>query len=125
MAIGMQNGENPMEYKKRLAREVIAIYYDKAAAEQAQQNWEKTFSEGGIPDDVPEVGAPAGTALIDILLAHGVVESKSEFRRLVEEGALKVLKDAGEEKISDVKQVISEPIILKIGKKKFLRITPQ
>jgi tyrosyl-tRNA synthetase len=123
MAIGMQNGENPMEYKKRLAREVITLYHGAEAAQAAQQSWEKTFSEGGVPADMPELKVVAGTALIDALTENGIIESKSEFRRLVEEGALKILKDGDEEKIADVKQVISESLVLKIGKKKFVRIT--
>ncbi len=122
MEVSMQNGENPMQYKKRLAREIIAVYYSEAEASAAQDNWEKTFSEGGIPEDVPEILAHAGDQLMDVLALAKVVESKAEFRRLVDEGAIKIMHESGEEKITDQKYVLTETIIVKIGKKKFAKI---
>lgn len=123
MVIGMQNGENPMQYKKRLAREIVTIYHNEPEAIAAQDNWEKTFSDGGIPTDIPEVVFPAGTLLIDGITNEKIVESKSEFRRLIEEGAIKIMTETGEEKITDSKYVINQSVILKIGKKKFVKIT--
>ena len=121
MILGMQNGENPMQYKKRLAREIVAIYHNQTEAEAAQANWEKTFSEGGLPADIPEVSATAGL-LVDILAENSFVESKAEFRRLVKEGAIKLVKENGEEKIADDKYHLSETSIFKIGKKKFVKV---
>ncbi len=120
--IAMQNGENPMQYKKRLAREIITIYHNEPEAVAAQDNWEKTFSDGGIPTDIPEVTATAGTMLVEILISEKIIDSKSEFRRLVEEGAIKVMKENDEEKITDQKFQVNESIIIKIGKKKFVKI---
>jgi tyrosyl-tRNA synthetase len=119
----MQNGENPMQYKKRLAREIITTYHNEPEAVAAQDNWEKTFSDGGIPTDIPEVITTAGTLLIDLLTTEKIVDSKSDFRRLIEEGAIKVMTETGEEKITDVKYSIQHSIILKIGKKKFIKIS--
>ncbi len=132
MGVGMQNGENPMQYKKRLAREIITIYHNESEANAAQANWEKTFSEGGLPTDIPEVNAVSGEMLVEILAKNEIVESKVEFRRLVKEGAIKIMKDndptsakatAGEEeKILDDKYVVTETSIFKIGKKKFVKV---
>lgn len=123
MEVGMQNGENPMQYKKRLAREIVTIYHNEAEAVAAQENWEKTFSEGGIPDEVPHVTAVAGSFLMDIVAEAKLVESKAEFRRLVDEGAIKIMRENNEEKIEDQKFPVTETIIVKIGKRKFLKIS--
>ncbi len=131
IGIAMQNNENPMQYKKQLAREVISIYYNKILAEEAQTNWEKTFSEGGLPDEsmitkiedinIQEIKARGN--LMIILVLKGIISSNSEFRRLVEEGAIKIInEDLSEEKITDFQYTLSKTIILKIGKKKFVKI---
>jgi tyrosyl-tRNA synthetase len=118
----MQNGENPMEFKKRLAREIIKTYHSERDAVAAQENWEKTFSGGGIPTEIPEVSANAGEMLIEVLAANKVVESKAEFRRLIKEGAVKIMNENEEEKITDEKLTINQTVIIKVGKKKFVKI---
>ncbi|MDB4984505.1 MAG: Tyrosine--tRNA ligase [Patescibacteria group bacterium] len=123
MQFAMQNGENPMEFKKRLAREIVTIYHSFENAAKAQINWENTFSKGGLPDEIPEVKTENGKLLADILAEHKFVESKTEFRRLVAEGAVKIMNGEVEEKITDDKYAVSESVILKIGKRKFVKIT--
>lgn len=122
MEVGMQNGENPMQYKKRLAREIVSIYHSEAEALSAQENWERTFSDGGIPADLPEVPARPGDLLADVLALCGTVASKAEFRRLVDEGAIKIMHESGEDRITDQKYILSGTIIVKVGKKKFVKI---
>ncbi len=125
----VEQGENPMIFKKRLAREIITFYHSHDDALHAQENWEKTFSQGGIPENLPEIQAQLGELLIDILNDHTLVESKSDFRRLIKEGGIKIMSDSshtsagGEEKITDEKYAITETVIIKIGKKKFVKIT--
>lgn len=124
IGIGMQNNENPMQYKKQLAREIISIYHNKILAEEAQNNWEKTFSEGGLPDIIPEIKGELEKLLSELLVENDYLESKGEFRRLTDEGGIKIISDnLSEEKITDFQYKISETIILKIGKKKFVKIT--
>ncbi len=123
MEVGMQNGENPMQYKKRLAREIVTIYHNEVEAVAAQENWEKTFSEGGVPDEIPHVTAVAGSFLMDVVAEAKLVESKAEFRRLVDEGAVKIMHENDEEKIEDQKFPVTETIIVKIGKRKFLKVS--
>jgi tyrosyl-tRNA synthetase len=120
--VAMQNDENPMQYKKRLAREIITTYHNEAEAVRAQENWEKTFSGGGIPETLQEVVGQTGALLVDVLLLETVIDSKSDFRRLVEEGAVKIMHETSEEKISDPKYSIQETVIVKLGKKKFIKI---
>lgn len=123
METKMKQGENPIQYKKQLAREIITIYHSASDAEAAQSNWEKTFSEGGLPTDIPEVVATSGEVLVEILANNSIVESKAEFRRLIKEGAIKIMKEDFEEKILDDKYSVTETSIFKVGKKKFVKVT--
>jgi tyrosyl-tRNA synthetase len=111
---------NPKEVKMRLAREIVAIYHGDAAAKEAEEAFEKTFAKGGIPDDIQTVHAPKNTLLVDVLLECGMVESKSEFRRLEKEGAITILEMGN--KISGPDAKIDEAVTLKIGKRRFLKI---
>lgn len=121
--LGIQNGDNPMQYKKRLAREIISIYHNEIEAIDAQNNWERTFSEGGLPDNIPEINGDQGKLLSEVLVENGYLESKGEFRRLTDEGGIKIIsEDLSEEKITDFQYKLSKTIILKIGKKKFVKI---
>ncbi len=97
---------HPKEAKMRLAFEITKIYHGEAEAQKAQENFEEAFSKGGIPEDIKTVKAGKEAQLVDILLEHGVVESKSEFTRLNKEGAIKELRDG----------------IYRIGKHRFLKI---
>lgn len=124
MEVGTQNGENPMQYKKRLAREIVSIYHNTIEAEAAQSNWEKTFSEGGVPDVITEFSGEPGKLLSEILVEQKIIASKAEFRRLVDEGGVKIIsEDLSEIKITDFQQKFSETMILKIGKKKFVKLS--
>ena len=122
MEVSIQNGENPMDFKKRLAREIVTLYHSADAATTAQTSWENAFSKGGVPDEIPEIVTESGVLLMDILAKNSLVESKSDFRRLVDEGAIKIIRGDNEEKITDQKYEVSETVIFKIGKRKFLKV---
>lgn len=112
--------ENPRDAKVRLASEIVAMYHGADAAAKAKENFENTFAKGGIPDEIDEVSL-AGTTLADALVAAGIVKSKTDWRRLVDEGAVKTEAD---EKIADKDFRPASPVILKIGKRRFVRVTP-
>lgn len=120
--LAIQNGENPMQFKKQLAREIITTYHSADQAIDAQNNWENTFSDGGIPENIPEITGETGKLLSEILVKNKVLSSKAEFRRLIDEGGIKIISEQGEEKITDFQYTFSENIILKVGKKKFVKV---
>ncbi len=109
--------ENPKHLKMRLAREVVTMYHSEDAAKQAEEAFEAVFKDKGIPEDIPEHHAKEGESLIDALLASGLVESKGEARRLIEQGGVKV----NDVPVSDV-NTKAEAGIVRVGKRKFLRI---
>ncbi len=116
----LERGANPKSFKMHLAREIAGFYHGEAEAKKAEESFGAAFEKGGIPDDAPEASVAAGTALIDVLLNAKIVESKSEFRRLIEEGAISEIDG---EKISDSKYAVTRPASIKVGKRRFLKIT--
>lgn len=116
----LKNNEvNPRDLKIRLAYEVVKIYHGEEKAEQARQNFINTFSKGEIPENIQEIGVPVGTPLGLVLQNEKLVASAGEFKRLVKEGAVNTTE--GEE-IKDFNYVISKPIVVKVGKRRYLDI---
>lgn len=115
-----QGKENPKEVKMRMAKEVVSIYHGEEKAVTAQKAFTETFSEGKIPDVIETVSVSSGTSLVDILVNSKVVSSKTDFRRLITEGAIKNMET--DEKITDVAQSIESGMTVKVGKRRFLKI---
>ena len=110
---------NFKEYKMRLAREIVAVFYDQKQAKLAEENWEKTFSKKEIPDDLEEIKIKKDDLLVDVFLKHKVISSKSDFRRLIEGGA--IVKFLDNQKITDYNQKAQEGAY-RVGKKRFIKI---
>jgi tyrosyl-tRNA synthetase len=115
----LKNGENPIVYKKMLGREIVALYHNKKNAIRAQENWENTFSKKEIPEEVLEIKASAGELFVDVLLKNKIISSKTEFRRLLDDGAITNLEI--KEKIKDYNTTIKSGTY-RIGKKRFIKI---
>ena len=116
------SGKNPdfKEIKMRLAREVVSVFYGQEKSELAEKNWQKTFSQKEIPDDVDNIIVKPEDLLVDVLIAEKIVSSKSDFRRLIEGGAVVIL--ANEEKVTDLGQKV-KPGVYRIGKKRFIKLS--
>jgi tyrosyl-tRNA synthetase len=112
---------NPKDAKMRLAREVVVIYHGEDKAKQAEQNFIETFQKGGLPEDLKEVLVSKGTGLGKILLDNKIVKSNTEWRTLVSEGAVSNAETA--EKISLFDFLVSGDITVKVGKRRFLKIS--
>ena len=117
----VQNGKgNPKSTKLRLAREIVKIFHGEKVSDIALQNFEKVFSEGGIPAEVSEIKSVAGNLFRELAVKSGIVSSKTEWRRLVLSGAVSYADT--DVKISDSEAFVSKDVILKIGKRRFLKI---
>lgn len=114
------NSLNPKEIKMSLAKQITAIYYGEKKAQEAQENWEKTFSKREIPNDLEEFSVSANEFLGDFLVQNKILGSKNEWRRLVESNAIHDLIQA--KNITDPNTKIEKDLTLKIGKKRFLQI---
>ncbi|MFA5773511.1 MAG: tyrosine--tRNA ligase [Candidatus Paceibacterota bacterium] len=113
--------KNPLLAKKHVAGEVVKrIFGSDKKAKEAQENWEKTFSQKEIPEDILEIEVSNKKLLVDVLLENKIISSKTEFRRLVGEGAITNLET--KEKIKDYNIKALEGTY-RIGKKRFIKIT--
>jgi tyrosyl-tRNA synthetase len=115
----LTSGKNPRDYKVFLARELVKLCFDEATAKKAEDGFENTFSKGGVPEDTIEVNVASGVLLSDILMLNQIVISKSEFRRLVSEGAITNTNTG--ERISNVESKVDTGVY-KIGKRRFIKI---
>lgn len=116
----LEQGEiNPRDLKMRLAKEIISIIHNKNKAIIAEQNFIKTFQKKEVPDQIKKVKAGVNDLLIDVLLSNKVVQSKTEFRRLINEGAISTIDK--EEKITQIDE-LARPAVYRIGKKRFIQI---
>jgi len=114
------SGANPRDIKVRLAKEIVTIYNSKEEANKAEENFVKTFKDGGVPEKIEEVMATNGEALADISVRANTVKSKGEFRRLVLEGAVSNIET--NDKITDPNFKVISTSIFKIGKRRFLKV---
>ncbi|MEI6296767.1 MAG: tyrosine--tRNA ligase [bacterium] len=115
----MNDGKNPRDIKMRLGREIVSIYYGNDEAVKAEENFIKTFQKKETPDDLEEITGAVGEVMSDFLLSKGQIKSKSDFRRLVEEGAVSI----DGIKIDDFLIKIEKlPVVVKLGKKKFIKL---
>ena len=110
---------NPKDFKLRLAKEITLIYHGEDKAEKAKNNWENIFKNKETPEDAKEIKANKKDLLIDLFLKNEIVSSKSEFRRLVEGGAVTNMEI--NEKISSANELVKNGVY-KIGKKRFCKI---
>jgi tyrosyl-tRNA synthetase len=116
----LQSGKvNPRDIKARLAKEIVEIYHGREKAEKAEVSFNDVFKKGGVPENVTEITSDGKTKLVNLLLNFEIISSKSEFRRLIEEGAVCIV---GGEKISDAEFIPKETMSLRIGKKRFAKI---
>ncbi|MFA6257600.1 MAG: tyrosine--tRNA ligase [Candidatus Paceibacterota bacterium] len=119
MKQAVKSGENPMIFKKILAKEIVSFYHGEKKAKEAEENFVNTFAKGGIPDDILEVKAEDGVKLMDVLISGKIVSSKTEFRRLIGEGAITDMEK--NEKVNDSESKVLKTVY-KIGKHRFIKI---
>ncbi|MEI6316582.1 MAG: tyrosine--tRNA ligase [bacterium] len=110
---------NPRDLKMRLAKEIVAIYHGEKAAADAEQNFVDTFSKGKIPENVSEVAFSLDENVVDVLIKSGCAVSKTEARRLVENGAVTFLDT--DTKITDMTKIL-EKGTYRVGKIRFFKV---
>ncbi len=114
---------HPKKAKQALAREITARFHGKAAAEAAEAEFEKIFANRDRPSDVEKETVklgPNGLSLVDLMVQLSFAKSKSDARRLIEQGGVSV--DGN--KTEDLAYRFSKPaqFLLKVGKRQFKEI---
>jgi tyrosyl-tRNA synthetase len=126
LRVQTDQGRNPKEVKIELAREIVARFHSEAAAEHADQAFNRRFSKGELPDSIPEVirdVGPIGLPLANLLQELSLTASTSEAHRMVKQGAVRL----DGEKVSDSKQIMhaGQTVVIQVGKRKIARVTLQ
>ncbi len=117
---GMAEGKlHPRDVKMKLAYEIVSIYHSEEAATQAQEAFIRVFQEHDVPEEMPEYTLQPGQTVLDVLIAAGMVRSKSEGRRLIDQNGVRLDGQA----LSDPNQAFPHPGVLQVGKRRFLRVS--
>ena len=111
---------NPRDIKMDLAREIVSLYHTEEEVEQAEERFKMIFQMGQKPKDIDTINAEKENFdLIQIVVDKGLVSSKSEFRRLLAQGGVKI----NDKKITKEEFLPKEgELVVQIGKKKFIKI---
>jgi len=121
-AAAIENGENPMVYKKKLAFEITKELNSEEQAKKAQENFEKTVQQKELPTEISEISLnPKDYEKVneDLLVILNLADSKSEAKRLFAQSGVEV--DGG--KVTEQDKVrIKNNMIIKVGKRKIVRI---
>ncbi len=111
---------HPRDAKMRLAREIVEIYHGPQPAVSAEEQFRLVFQQSELPEDIPVISVRGGQRLVDLMTEHGLAKSKSDARRLIEQGGVRL----GGEPAKDPNAVVpieGDPV-LQVGKRKFVRL---
>jgi len=109
---------HPRDAKMKLAREITATYYNEKEADAAQETFKSLFQQRKTPEATLEYSLQSGQSVIDVLLLAGLVSSKSEGRRMVEQKGVKL----DGETLLDFDAAFPHPGVLQVGKRRSVRV---
>jgi len=109
---------HPRDAKMKLAREITTIFYSEAEAEEAEICFVRLFQQKEIPQKIPSYSLQEGQTVLDVLLASGLISSKGEGRRLIDQKGIRL--DGNVIEMADA--VFPHPGILQVGKRRFIRV---
>ncbi|MCY7764433.1 tyrosine--tRNA ligase [Bacillus inaquosorum] len=113
---------HPRDAKMLLAKTIVRMYHGAEAAEAAEHSFKTVFQENSLPEDIPAVKweGEKAPAVVDLLVTLKLLSSKSEARRMIQNGGVRI----NGEKITDIHAdaEIKENMIIQVGKRKFLKL---
>lgn len=119
----LETGElHPKKAKMLLAETIVSIYHDEKVAKKAGQHFASVFQQGAIPTNVAEIEWNGGETAspIDLIMHANLLGSRSEARRMIDNNGVKI---NGEKVVhKDEQLVISDGLVIQIGKRKFAKI---
>jgi tyrosyl-tRNA synthetase len=128
---GLADGSrHPNEEKRRMAREVVALYHGRDLASEAESAFDRVFKHHELPEDVPEVDLPAevvgrgGVWVPRLLTLLGMATSNGDARRLMLSGAVRL---DGEQLTDPLREFAPEELsgrTLQVGRRHFVRLAP-
>jgi len=121
---GLADGSrHPRAVKMELAREIVTIFHGADAAQTAEHHFVSVFQQRALPDEMEEMKVDQPMTIADLLIFTQAAKSKNEARRLIDQGGVKLEGEVIDEatKLIEVKS----PMVLQVGKRKFVRLIPQ
>ncbi len=120
----VEAGRNPREVKVGFAKEIVARFHGRGAADAAAAEFNARFREGALPDAMPELtvaAGAAGIALPQLLKEAGLTPSTSESLRMIEQGGVRI----DGERVADkaLRLAAGATVVLQVGKRRFARVT--
>ena len=108
------------DLKRKLARDIIAIYYNDEDASNAEQYFDDVFVKKVAPTDIKSIKILEDVRLIDFLFDNSFISSKGEGKRLIKQSGIKI----NDKDIDDINLVLKSNMnsVIKIGKRKFIKI---
>ena len=113
------------DLKDRLARDIIALYYNKELADEAAREFNKVFRERKIPSRIKKVLINQHSLnIVDLLMKTSLVSTRSEARRLISQGGVRIRKGDESIPVNDWEESINveKNMIVQVGKRKFVQI---
>lgn len=114
-----EDSVNPKVIKQRLAREIVSLYHGSEIAKEEEVEFNSVFAKKELPDDMPEFVMTEPMKIIDILTASKTCASGGEARRMIKQNAVSI----DGEKVKDIFAEIDKEVTIKVGKRRFLKVT--
>ncbi|MEI8349110.1 MAG: tyrosine--tRNA ligase [Candidatus Omnitrophota bacterium] len=119
---------HPKEAKLLLAETIVSGYYTQAAGRKEKEEFEKVFSQKELPQELPLYRTSASVVdVVEVLYGAKIVSSKNEARRLLLQGGISLIDTDDPSRSPTLKtqeiQIPLQGLVLKVGKKRFLKIT--
>ena len=109
---------HPRDAKMNLAREIVSIFYSEEEAMAAEEAFVRLFQQKETPDEMPEYKMQAEATVLDVLIETGLVSSKSEARRMIDQKGVRL--DGETLERGDI--TFPHPGVLQVGKRRFVRV---
>lgn len=122
MKAAMEQGENPLRFKKRLAASLVEMYHGPDAAREAAESFEREIVNKEVPTEIPEFSLSGVTEmdLRDLLVETKLAASKKEAARFVEQGGITI--DGDKPTDPKAKVTLHDGMLLKRGNRHYARV---
>ena len=114
---------NPRDVKRKLARTFVEMYHNADEAQKAEAEFDRIFVDKDVPDVIEEFKLDAATGeqtLVGLIALAKLASSKSDARRLIEQGGVSINGD----RVTDLNAAVPsmKEFVLKVGKRRFLKV---
>jgi len=121
---------NPRDVKLRMAREIVTAFRSQVEAQEAEEAFKRQFSERKLPTNIPDYHLSEPTNIISFMVDARMVASKSEARRLIQQGGVSYYADGESSEAERINSLdwtvpVRDGAILKVGKLQYIRIKAQ